>query len=433
MNSRERQLHEQLAPLGMPNDLVEVALKDEPGPSAETTARMKVKVMQRALRSQRPARPWYRWSLVAASAAALVVFAIGPSQVTARMQALLSFIPGFGMQKAESFLLYTPKPIQLEYRDGTVEIPGLMATSDQVSVRLVMRDYDQWGDLTRNVRLEDEAGRSLSGPSTSGVGEHHYWEQWLTFSGRVDPRTRTFTLVVPDGETELRIPIPVVSASDQNRLENFGPSATANGLVMSAQVQAYIDRTQVMLLLLGDFPLAEGLGRPTPEAVEGRLAITDRESTLIQENSGLGQLRTLRTETLPAGAGQVRLTVQSVIVAEEGGAQLTIPAAPGPVNQTVRLGRWDLTVTHTEGNGDKLRVYLDLGPEGPVTLHGVWDISLASESGAIWSGVSLPSENGRLSWFDLEHSQQSKTVTLQFRHPEVRFEGPWVIDVPVQP
>jgi len=139
-------------------------------------------------------------------------------------------------------------------------------------------------------------------------------------------------------------------------------------------------------------------------------SFSDRENFLVQENSGLGQLRNLRPETLPVGLDQARLTIQSVIVAEAGRAQFTIPVTPGLVNQTVRLGRWDLTVTHTEASGDQLRVYLDLGPGG-----------LTSAA------------NGRLTWFDLEHSQEFETVTLQFNHPEARFVGPWVMDLPVQP
>lgn len=430
MSSEERKFQKRVAPLGVPDDLPEVALADEPGPSPEMVARMRARVLEQAAGVRRPAgRAWYRWAAAAAAVALVAVVAAGPSRVMAKMAGLLSFVPGFGMQQADSFLLYSPSPVQVAYKGGTVEVPGLMATGDGVTLRLIMRGYETWGP-TGKPRLEDESGRSLGDASASGVARPGYWEQWLTFRGGVDEKTQALNLVLQDGDAELRIPVPLVLADGENPLAKFGPSVQAHGLSVAAQVHARSDTTEVSLLLQGEAPLAEGLGRPTPWALKGRLSGDGWETVITQESAGLGQMRTLSAESLPAGVDLARLAVDQLIVAEEGSATLTIPTSAGPVNQKVRLGRWDLGVTHTERSGDVLRVYLDLGPEGPESLHGIWEISLAGEPSSVAFGAGAEGE--RMAWFELKLLRESESVTLQFKHPEVRVEGPWVIDVPVR-
>ncbi|HYF78118.1 MAG TPA: hypothetical protein VD973_13340, partial [Symbiobacteriaceae bacterium] len=342
---------------------------------------------------------------------------------------LLSYVPGFGMQQTGTFLLYAPRPVEKAYNGGTIEIAGLMATEQQVTARVVLRGYGEWSPS--RIGLETEAGRSLDRGNAGGMGGGGYQEQWLTFTGTVDGRAQSLTVVVEDGTSLVRIPVPLVAATGESPLEQFGPSAVVNGLRVAARVQASGDRTGVSLLLMGEDPFVDGPGRPAYEAVAGSLTAPGWTGSLTQESMGLGQMRTVTAfGTLPDNVGQVQLTVDRILVAEQGEARLTIPTAPGRVDQVVRLGRWDVTVTHTEQVGDALRIHLDLGPAaGPAALFRVGAVTAPGEPSVVeefWAP-----ERRQQTWVDLKLQRQTEKVTLQLEHPEVLIAGPWVLDLPV--
>lgn len=436
MNNEERLIQERLSGIGLPDDLVETALADEPGPSAEAVARMKARALQMAAGGPAhalspapvPRSRWYRWPAVAAAALLLALAAAGPDRVTAAMQSIRAYIPGFGVQRAESFLLYAPDTVRVAYRGGTIEVPGLMATPDRVTLRLLLRGMDQWGP--GRTRLETESGRALNGLRSAGVGGASYQEQWLTFAGPVDSRTRSLVLVIEDGENALRIPIPLVPAAGENPLESFGPSATATGLRVAARAETGSDRTAITLLMISETQLVDGLPRPASDAIQGTLSAPGWESSLTQESAGLGQMRTATAGPLPAGVGQVRLTLRSILVAEEGEGQIEIPNRSGPIDRTVRLGRWEVKVTRAERDGNRLKLFLDLGPDGPASLHGIAEIGLVKGPSVV--GIATSAESGRLEWFELSDLPESESVTVRFRYPEVRLQGPWVFDLGVQ-
>lgn len=436
MTDDEKRLQAQLAPLGLPDDLVEIALKDAPALAPEALARIRKRTLDRAAGGDRvPVQRKPRRLAVWAAAAALALVAVGttavvgPDQVWARF---MQYVPGFGTRDAGEATLAAERPVRVEEGGKWVEVRGLMAGEQGISVRVATHGVPL---SLANVLLE--AGGTQV-PMTSGhysTGGGQDYEGWLwTPENNLSTDLRSVAVLVRDGTREWRIPLALVPGSQLVAIEQFGPSATVSRYRLAARLTAYENRTA--LTVLTGAPAGEmviELGRNFPDMAADRpltLSAPGWEREPGSRGDTLDETWEFETDSLPAGAESVRLTVPAVEVRQTGQAKVRLPVATGDVNQTVQVGDWPVTITRTEDlGGGSLKLWFDLGPAGTRYLTG---LGLVKQGGReVSRSWKVDEVHGQMEWMVIDLKPGAKSVMLTLGEPHIVVEGPWVIDLPV--
>lgn len=451
--NEERDLQEHLAPLGLPDDLPEVALGQVPRPDAAALARIKARALARARAREgapgqphalavtpapgptaapnptRPAVPRRRWTWAVAAAlalAALTTVALPvPRQVLARF---LQFVPGFGAREAGEAQWAAARPVRLERNGQWVEVQGLVAGKGTLTVRLSSLGVPLTFD---NVYVEDGAGRryALTGGSTSNNSEGDY-DASLWIRGDFAQPGRTVTVGVL-GNPDWRLTVDLVPGDQLLAVDQFGPSATVKGYTITGRLESGETLSRVNLLTrssregarvfnLGwsDRPVTLTAGGAQPE-----LRLTAHATELIQ----------FETAPMPPGVTEATLTIAAITAEEPGEALLQLPPVTGPVNRTIQLGRWSLRILRTElveeSGRPHLRVFVDPGPDGPESLIAFTELREGDRL-LDWSRHYDPVTQ-RMDSFLIEVSQGAGTLTYTIASPLVRVEGPWTLPLPV--
>ncbi|HLN61260.1 MAG TPA: hypothetical protein VK464_06860 [Symbiobacteriaceae bacterium] len=435
--NEERELQQQMAPLGLPDDLTEVALRQGPAPDAAAVARIKARALARAAEASAPTtvrhaptphkmRRWPRALAAAAALIALTVVAVpGSRQALARF---LQFVPGFGAREAGTARWAAARPVRLERNGAWVEVAGLMAGADSITVNLrtggVPIDF-------QNVFVEDGAGHRI--PLASGswsTNSEHTYDGWLTAQGSFTPGGRAVTVVI-EGAQPWRVPLNLVPGDQLLGIDQFGPTATVGDYTMAARLTAEADRSRLDVLVRStrEGARVEALGQSVPHRPM-TLSTPDWTDLPRPQEAGRSELFQFAAAPLPPGAAEATLTIPAIEVSEPGEGKVTVPAAAGPVDQTVNIGRWSLKLLRTEVAEDQLRVYVEPGGAGPEYLWAFGELKVNGQSGS-WSRYHSP-ETGRLVWFAFQPPQGARSVTLTLGRPQVAVTGPWTITLPVQ-
>jgi hypothetical protein len=471
----EREMAAWLGRIGLPDDLPEVALGGEPGPSAESLARIRrltlARIDARTIRSR-------RW-LVPAAAAAIVLMglfaAFGPSKVLAEVQRILRYVPGIGIRTQEEFSLAAGKPITIKNGDGELRILGVMADSRSTVVRLQARNFPDahgWlspdfgrGPLFAQVFLIEESGaRHPAGPSSLGSGGD-FREAWIGF-GPVSSSSRKVWLAFPGegASEETRIEISLVPSDALTSLEQLGPSATVRGVSLAATADFNPENTDITVLARPDQPEAMvvelGPWAATPDRSIRLVDDQGREYEEINLGGGtLGVINYRRFRPLLPGSTRATLIVPVVSVREKGTATVELPVPEDgsvAVDRVVQLGRFELRLTRVEripgetwvepivdkakaeqvGRGaptegiireepDKLRVYVNPGPAGPEELK---EFALQPSRSMSGYGAVLDGLSERILYLEVPVEPGQREIRLTLKDPVVSVKGPWVLE-----
>ena len=435
--NEERDLHERLAPLGLPDDLPEVALRQGPAPDAAALERIKARALARAAEASAPTavshaptpRKMRRWPRALAAAVAVIALTVvavpGSRQALARF---LQFVPGFGAREAGAVRWAAVRPVRQERNGAWVEVAGLMAGPDGVTVNLrtagVPIDF-------RTVFLEDGAGHRI--PLASGswsTNSEQTYDGWLTAQGSFTPDGRAVTVVI-EGAQPWRVPLNLVPGDQLQGMDQFGPTATAGGYTIAARVTAEASRSRLDVLVRStrEGARVEALGQSVPRRPM-TLTTPDWTDLPRPKEAGRSELFQYEAAPLPPGANQATLTIPVIEVSEPGEGKVSLPATAGTVGQTVTIGRWSLKLLRTEQVNDELRVYVEPGGAGgPEYLWAFDELKVNGQSDS-WSRYHSP-ETGRLVWFAFRPPQGARSVTLTLGRPQVAVTGPWTLTLPV--
>lgn len=435
--AEEFDIAKELAELGLPDDLARVALNDEAPPTPEAVARIKQMTMARVAQGARePARvpvlqprrrrPWL--SLVAAAAAGLLAVTgiLGPKNVLAEVQRLLSYVPGFGVREPGTLQLAAAGPVRLERGDRWVEVAGVLADQDSIIVHVMSQDV---GLAVENVSL-DRLPLTRGGTDVSrGVGVVSRYDGWYAFKGKVGPELDQLVIVVGDSEP-WTLTVPLVPADRLAPVADFSPAAVSNGYTVQAQVRSYPDRADLTLLVRGGVPGSRVSGTVYREPVT--LSAGPWQSTRMEQISldGGGELFRREADPVPAEAAVARVMVPSLSVDEPGEASLRLAVANRDVNQTVRLGRWNLRIIRTEVLETGLRVYVE--PEAKATAKLDRPLRLAVNGVSVSSSGKLNERTQQVEWLEFPVASVMKSLKLSLTGASVTVSGPWVIEAPVQ-
>lgn len=104
------------------------------------------------------------------------------------------------------------------------------------------------------------------------------------------------------------------------------------------------------------------------------------------------------------------------------------------LDREVSLGRFSFTLTRADivsyPYGDKLRVYVDMGPAGAETFHS-FSLSSADLSKMEAWHWKTSETTGRMEYFKLPLEGIKRRVKLTFTGPVYAVEGPWTFTFPV--
>jgi hypothetical protein len=437
--AEEFDIAKELAELGLPDDLERVTLKDEAPPTPEAVARIKQMTMARVEQGAHdPARVPVlqprrrrRWlGLVAAAAAGLLAVTgiLGPKNVLAEVQRLLSYVPGFGTRAPDAVQLAAAAPVRLERGDRWVEVAGVLADQDSITVHIMSQDV---GLDAENVSLAveglplDRDGTNL----TRAVGDLSRYDGWYTFNGKVGPDLDQLVVVVGDSEP-WKLTVPLVAADRLAPVADFSPAAVINGYTVQAQVRSDTNRADLTLLVRGGVPGSRVSGTGYSQPVT--LSAGPWQSSRMEQISldGGGELFRREADPVPTEAAVARVTVPSLSVDEPGEASLRLDVANRDVNQTVRLGRWNLRIIRTEVLETGLRVYVE--PEAKATAKLDMPGHLAVNGVPVSSSGKLNERTQQVEWLEFPVASVMRSLNLTLTGASVTVSGPWVIEAPVQ-
>jgi hypothetical protein len=488
MENDGRQLEEQqLALLGLPDDLPETALRDAPAPGADALARIKARTFAKAgVRpvpfEGRSTRRILRWGLAAAAILALaVVSAFGAMGQKGIWAAFTRFVPGFGLTPEQSVSLSAPQPVRMERGKAWVEVQGLVVANGYVTARVRAE-----GVVLARTRFEHESlvsvvtekgdvlkkwswGVGGSGDDDpNGAGE-------FEFVGPIPAESRKVFLVVKD-TSEWRLEIPLVPTEQLPSVEpfvpqppaspsapssgnagapaqTFGPSATVGPFRLSARVTPSDGRTAVTIVAQSsNGALVEGL---MGEGLQPAITLSVGDWKTVPESAdgikiGGEQLWNFTAAPLPSGATSVVVKIPRLWVIEPGEATVRLKIADAPLNETIQLGRWPVRLVRTELEGG-LRLWGDAGP-GQVmqdaagkhldylSTFGSFEVSGGNGGGGrrgrqdpFYAGEKRPDPQLMYVEFPVPgpSASDSNTVTVTLRNPNVWIQGPWVMTVPL--
>lgn len=429
MTAEEKDLQEQLAPLGLPDDLDGVVLQRGPAPDPQAVERIRQMTLARV--TAPPANKPRRAAIWAAAAALVLISlgitaTVGPAQVWARF---LNYVPGFGAREHSEVTLAAARPVRVDQSGRWVEVRGLMADNRGISLRLTTMGVPI--DFER-VSLETPDGKSLvlrSGNYSTGGQNYDGWF-WLQ-DGRLDPTARSVTVVVR-GDPDWRIPLDLVPGSELQALDQFGPTATVQGYRLAARLHSYADRSDLTVLSAGpDGTRVIGLGRSFRDLPANRpltLSAPGWDSEPSSRGGTALELWHYEAGPVPGGVESVRLTVPAIEVQVQGKGRVTLDVATGPVEKTVQVGDWPVRIIRTEVVGDGLEIWVDPGPAGPQYLDSFRFERKGMPVPGAWRVNAV---SGRLEWISIPlEPGEKKRVTLTLVAPRIVVEGPWVIDVP---
>ena len=433
---KPEKLDQRLAGLGLPDDLLEVGLKDGPTPTHAAVERIRQRALAKAVarpipRPDRPRRSRL-WILTAAVILAAIglITAAGPGNVLADVKRLLTVVPGLGARDPREVRLALEAPVRLERGDRWAEVRGLAITDGQATLRLTSRDVP----LEGNVFLEDATGRreparpGPSGSAGSRSGETYY-DITYYFTGPF-PAAPQLTVVITGQET-WRIPVTLVHAESLTTLDQFGPSALQHGYTVTASVTSAPDHSEVTILLsppepgarvnsLNSFP---GI-RWQPALRHGNWSTTLR-SDLVES----GDLQHLKGEPIPPGVDRVTLTIPAIDILVPGEGQVELPVCNGAIGQTVRLKDWEMELERAEVRDGQMKVWVSMGAHDSVELAAFNRLEV---NGAWVPGIFISGSTLRLQTFEFPVPEGADTVHLTMKDLTVRLHGNWSLELPVR-
>lgn len=457
MKSRESDQFPELAGLGLPDDLPEVALVDVPAPDPASVERIKARTLALALAPEtgpvavmapRPQSPRTvrrrlpRWAIAVAAVVALAVLAASVPPVAAAVRHLLTFVPGFGVRESSTFSLAAAQTVEVQRAGIIVAVHGLVADETSTVASITV---DGIIPLPADAPyLEDAAGRRYASGGgsvlTAGSGSDGWMHAWLSFQPTLPADVRQVTVVIP-GAPDWQLTVPLVPAADLAPLEQFGPTATANGVTIAARAEDSRPGMDISLLVQG---LPEGtslasLGRmmsDLPAAREPELITADgRRLPLHTTYSGNGGLYELGTDSAAGSQATVSVPVLRLSKWVSAKARVPVPVTGSSeqINTEVMVGDLAVRLTRVEtcmgdDGSPMLKVWVDPGPVETLMLTDLGPISVNGKLSS--STTRLDAETGRIIWFTVG-LPSGRAAKIEFTRVELELAGPWEISVPL--
>lgn len=417
-----------LSSLGLPDDIVEVALSRTPAPEAAVRTRIRSLVLARERDRRQPhhSKSRRRW-VVPLVVGIMLLTLIGP--VTG--YALLArFVPGFGNVPGPEVSEALAQAVHVAGHGYSVWVTGVLANASGTYVNLTV---DQ----------------SFAAPSAATIGTSdgsvyrvtQYWwgggstsEGSLAFTPLRAP-ARRITLTLPFSPP-LTVTLPLEPKSRLLGAGEFGPMARIQGVTLGARVEEAGGRTLVSILPeatpAGTSATSVGVVNHTP-----LLVLPDGRSIALRPSMSInsGSVSEFALPALPSGTHDVTVVVPSVTVQANGtttyaqvplpGRRDThlsqpVPAAHGNVQITAvrRIGRNQLEVTFSSRGVEQL------GLPGAITVNGLGVV-------ASWTGTLTRAGALRTITFPISLPQRSMSLTLGMVSPSTVLIGPWRMRVPV--
>ncbi|MCW3491660.1 hypothetical protein [Dethiobacter alkaliphilus] len=441
-----------LEKMGLPDDLPEIALANDPGPSAESIQRIKDRTMKQISEAKEDSSQKRRhagirrFKIIAAVAAvlAVVIISIGPMQVVAGIKNVFHFVPGFGLveNEKEGFTLVAAENITAEHQNGYLEVTGLVAQSHATYLNFALHGIRDLDEHFFEIYLIDDKGR-----------EYRY-EQGLssgTWSVNEDPtivylvlpplkeETDLLNIVVPlpSGE-EVKADIPLVSYLDLQGWES-DYHATKHGVTVGANVQ-FGETTNVSLFIVPEDSSLQ-LNYTQRVSLTGK---NGREYNMENIHFAWGGQFSALPDNQPSyyelffekpdpDEEELVFSVPYITFIEQGRASATVPVPDEgaiDVNKKITLGRFPMIitsteiVTHPDIPGTFLRVITDFPTTGNNKLV---DFMLEND----FSASSGFTDSGEY-YIEINVNQiERDEVKLDFSTPVYSLEGPWSFVIPV--
>lgn len=414
---------------------------------------------------------------------AIIIFAIGPQQVFAAINQLVGYIPGIGFFTNDSQTLYLPEPVTEQ--QGKAALTVKQAVDDQkllvISYEITgLKNYqpsDSWACMydSNEVLLPDGKKVHVTGGGTSGEGDSLQSRvEFPALPEGVDHIKLLVSMPFPDpnctAPTEWSIdlplgPIPANSVvAEVNELPTSDTSLESAGIkpsdapVISEQtsgIQFAIDRT---VSLEDGYVIS---GHPIWESKEwegvwldyGNLQITDAKGKKLTFEPAEGgedghsfSFKVIGIEIqLP-----LHITIPSVLVmaTPEEPPSFTFDAGTEPkigqtwnVNQKLEIMGQSVQIQTIEAVKEVPT------PERSTTNNG-YAMTLKYDASVEWIniwmknpgeyingyGESKPTgENSEKQEFYYSKGLPSGKLTYEIRQIQFRIEGPWLLDIDIQP
>jgi hypothetical protein len=422
--NEERDLQAELAPVGLPDDLPEVALTGEPAPDAAALGRIKQRALARVaavvpedVRVEAARRRPRRWAWNLAAAVALLALTttvvVGPDQVRAYVG---RFIPGLGLADQTGVRLAAAAPVRAVQDNQRVEVLGLVLDEHGGWLSLV----SEYVPLTdQNVWLEDTAGHRTQLKSSGRSWSSRSYHGWYRVPKSVRAPDSRLTVVVEDAAS-WRLDVPLVPGDQLPSLDQFGPSASLLGYTLTARAIDLGDRTGVDVLVQR---------APEGARVQGIHALALQApgwtSDLSAKSAPITELWQYDADPLPSGATSVTLTIPALEVHEFAQGSVKLHVATGPVDKVVQMGQRSVRITRTEVTDEGLAVFVEPSPG-----LAAWVALQVDGEGTGWMH-RRSEQTGLIESFVVPVPAGARTVALTMVQPEVFLQGPWIIDIPV--
>lgn len=409
---------------------------------------------------------------LAGLAAALVLlvaaYAVAPGAVLAVAQRVLFFVPGLGIKPVGDNTLVATQPVSVRNGGLTFTVEALLSDGKQTTVKFRLSGLPGgkagWETQRANGRqpmLRDAQGNTYSlqtafsgvggSPGENAIGGEMHFAPLLAGLDSVDlivPLDYYVPEAVLPGAEQTEIVVHIALASpDQSGLPAATPQsalATANGVtlkVVGSSVEG--ERTVVLVEAEAEGPARMAmLGRMGGNPADAASLSDDRGRTykLVPQGSevtvGGDPLRKDLYFAPRAEDGTLTLLVQTVLVSEEGSADVTVSLAGHTtgerweLDQTVNLAGYEVLLRSATLADDAGQPWLYIDVELPAGKDGR---ALASFHGHRTGGSATMwsmGEGDRLERLGVPVEAGEQQVTIHLDHPVVVVEGPWEVSFP---
>lgn len=419
-------LDRELSSLGLPDDVVEVALHRATAPDLAARARIRSMVLAQQMDPRHPSRSLRPRRWVIPLAAGIVLLAlIGPATGYALF---LRFVPGLGVMSSPEVSEALAQAVHVKGPGYSAWVTGVLANASGTFVNLTV---DQAFSAPAGATIRDSAGRiyHLQG---------YWWGTGNTSGGSLSfpplrAPTRRLVLTLPFAGT-LTVTIPLVPKTRLLGAQQFGPVATKRGVTLGARVERIGDRMLVSILAEASPTGTEATsfgGFSDPPLLILPDGHTIALNTSISTSSGA--LAEFSLPVLPSDIHAVTVIVPSVTVQAQSGtaySQIPLPTrGPLRLSQPLSLGPVGTRITGVRllGRSRLLVMFSSHGAEQfgePITV--------TANGQSVSAIATLTQEGGLMTLeFPVRLSLRSASVLLGIANPSTVVFGPWRILVPV--
>lgn len=349
--------------------------------------------------------------------------------VWAAIQKALQFVPGIGIVKEENAAVdrYVLKqPITVPIGGGELVITGMVSDNEMTYMTVAATGTAQFERVT----VVNEKGAAYTLDRGGASWGSDFWT--ATFWTREKADVGGDVTLRLEMNSPIDVPARLDKAETREGYAGLGPTATANGVSITAVADRVGDKARVTLVTppaegqaVSDYGiLADGEQGEIPPL---RVADAQGQPLAITFVRGVASPRSEFYFPLEAGtAGPYSLTIPEIRIdypfAE---ASVTIPIETGELNRTIEIAGFPVTFTRTERLEDAgLRVYLDTRDDerSPVSLVGFRLKNLSSM-------FKLNERTGAPEYMEFDVEPGAKRIKLELDWPTTAIRGPWTFEL----